>query len=161
MQKIELISPHQAEKICRELTADLPEWFGIPIANEQYAKGCLERTSIAIKEEQDFIGMITLEYPFNNNANIYWMAVKRAFHGKQVGTQLLQAAVKDCRQKGFQTITVETLSPKHQDPNYLKTYLFYEKCGFKPLFELKPFGPELLMCYMIINIQLAFQNSIL
>jgi len=153
MQQPQLIEPILAESLCREITADLPEWFGIPIANEHYAKGCLERTSFAIKEDQGFIGMLTLEFPFVNNANIFWMGVKRAYQGQQVGTRSINAALEYCTKQGATSLTVETLSPKHQDPHYLKTYQFYEKMGFKPLFELKPYGPELLMCYMQMNIR--------
>lgn len=145
---IEQIQPTIAEQLCRQLAVNLPEWFGIPTANERYAKGCLERVSFAAKEDNEFIGLITLEFPFSNNANIYWMAVNRNYHGKHIGSALLNAAEKYSFEKGYQSITVETLSPKQKDPHYLKTYHFYEKNGFKPLFELTPYGPENIMCYM-------------
>ena len=87
-----ILLPQQAESLCREITADLLKWFGIPIANEYYAKGCLGSTSFAIKEDQGFIGMLTLEFPFVNNANIFWMGVKRAYQGQQVGTRLIIAS---------------------------------------------------------------------
>ena len=45
-------------------------------------------------------------------------------------------------------MTVETLSPKEQDPNYAKTYRFYCRHGFLPLFELSPYGPEFKMVYL-------------
>jgi len=48
-------------------------------------------------------------------------------------------------------ITVETLAPSAADSNYLKTYKFYESCGFKPLFNLKPKGYEWNMVYMVKN----------
>lgn len=146
---IQIIDPSLAEKLCRTLAAGLPEWFGIPEANERYAKGCTERTSLAVKLDDNYIGMITLEFPFPNNANIYWMAVNKKYQGQNIGSQLLKAAEKYCVENGFKTITVETLSPKQKDPHYLQTYRFYEKNKFKPLFELNPYGPELLMCYMI------------
>ncbi len=149
---IQIIESSQAEKVCRELTSGLPEWFGISEANERYAKGCAERTSFAAMIDNNYIGMITLEFPFKNNANIYWMAVNRKYHGHNIGLELLQAAERYCAENGYDSITVETLSPKQSDPNYLKTYHFYEKNGFKPLFELSPYGPELLMCYMIKSI---------
>lgn len=146
---VQIIEPSKAEKICRDLTAGLPEWFGNPDANERYAKGCAERTSFAAMLDNNYIGMITLEFPFNNNANIYWMAVNRNYHGQNIGLELLLAAQRYCAENGCDSITVETLSPKENDPNYLKTYHFYEKNGFVPLFELSPYGPDFLMCYMI------------
>lgn len=147
---INIISPLEAAQLCRELTAGLPDWFGIPEANQRYAKGCgeHERTTFAAKMGNDFIGMITLEFPFSNNANIYWMGVRKEHQHKNVGKQLIKTAAQYCLEKGFKSITVETLSLKEKDPYYLNTYHFYLKCGFKPLFELPPYGPELLMCYM-------------
>ncbi len=146
------IDPLMAEKACRQLTASLPEWFGIPEANERYAKGCLERTSFCAKLENNFVGLIVLEFPFPNNANIYWMAVDKSFHHQGVGTQLLQIAQNYCFEQKVNTITVETLSPKHHDPHYLKTYQFYERNGFKPLFELMTYGPDHIMCYLEKNV---------
>lgn len=149
---VQIIESSKAEKICRELTAGLHEWFGIPEANERYAKGCAEGTSFAAMLDNIYVGMITMEFPFPNNANIYWMAVNRNYQRQNIGTQLLNAAEKYCVEHGCQTITVETLSPKQNDPYYLQTYHFYEKNGFKPMFELNPYGPELLMCYMAKSI---------
>lgn len=145
---IELISPGLAEKICRDITADLPEYFGIPEANERYAKGVLKRTSFATSHLNEYVGLITLEFPFPNNANIYWMATKNAFQGKGIGSYLLKHAENYCLQKGSLSLTVETLSPKQKDENYLKSYQFYQKMGFKPLFELNTYGPDFLMIYL-------------
>lgn len=153
---IELVEPTDAEKICRNISADLPEYFGIPEANERYAEGMLERVSFSAKNAMDSIGLLTLEFPFKNNANIYWMAVKRANQAQNIGTSLIKAAENYCRDKGYQSITVETLSPKNNDNNYLKTYQFYIKAGFQPLFELNTYGPEFLMVYMqktILNLR--------
>lgn len=145
---IEIIEPVIAEKICRQLAIGLPEWFGIPEANERYAKGCLSRTSFAAVLNDKYIGLVVLEFPFPNNANIYWMAVDKTYHNQKIGRQLLQAAENYCFEQNFSSLTVETLSPKQNDLFYLNTYQFYEKHGFKPLFELQPYGPDLLMCYL-------------
>ncbi|MBS0287545.1 MAG: GNAT family N-acetyltransferase [Proteobacteria bacterium] len=145
---IKVLDPVLAEKACRQLTAKLPEWFGIVDANERYAKGCLERTSLCAMLDNNIVGLIVLEFPFPNNANIYWMAVDKSYHHQGVGKQLLQAAQNYCFTHKINTITVETLSLKHNDPLYLKSYHFYEKNGFKPLFELQPYGPEHTMCYL-------------
>jgi hypothetical protein len=45
-------------------------------------------------------------------------------------------------------MTVETLSPKQNDSNYLKTYQFYEKLGFNSLFDMHTYDLENLMVYM-------------
>lgn len=145
---IQLITPDLAEEICRSITRSLPEWFGLPDANERYAKGMLERISLAASINNNYVGMITLEFPYPNNCNIYWMAVEKDFHGQQIGIDLLRNAENFCRERGCSSLTVETLSPKLGDKNYLKTYLFYEKSGFFPLFEMHTYDQNNLMVYM-------------
>lgn len=145
---IQVVDPALAETICRDITADLPEYFGIPEANERYAKGVKECISFAAMHNEKYIGLISLEFPFPNNANIYWMAILRDHQGVGVGASIIKAAEDFARERGCISLTVETLSPKNSDENYLKTYTFYEKTGFKPLFELNTYGPEFLMIYM-------------
>jgi GNAT superfamily N-acetyltransferase len=38
--------------------------------------------------------------PFSNNANVYWMAVKKDHYGKRVGANLINAAEIYCRAHG-------------------------------------------------------------
>jgi GNAT superfamily N-acetyltransferase len=147
-EAIQLIEPSIAENICREITSILPDWFGIPEVNEKYAKGMLERISFTAIENTEYVGLLSLEIPFANNANIYWLGVKHMYHNKGIGTQLVKAAENYCREKGCNSLTVETLSPKAADKNYLKTYHFYEKLNFLPLFEMHTYGPDHLMVYM-------------
>lgn len=146
--KIQQIEPTLAEKICRDITADLPDYFGIPEANERYAKGMRERVSFAANIDTQYVGLITIEFPFTNNANIYWMAVKKKYQRVNVGTSLIQYAVEYCRGKNCISLSVETLSPKNENEDYLKTYRFYEKRQFKPLFELPTYGTDFLMIYL-------------
>lgn len=151
---INLIDPATAKVVCRLITATLPEWFGIPEANQRYAHGVLSRVSFAASIDNAYIGLITLEFPYPGNANIYWMAVNRTHQGKSIGRKLLRAAEQYCYENGYVSLTVETLSPKQNFIPYLKTYHFYEKCGFKPLFEMHTYGPDNLMVYMQKNLSL-------
>lgn len=145
---IHLLDPDEAEKACREIAATLSEYFGIPEANEQYAKGIRNRPTFAVKVKNEYVGVISCEIPFSNNANIYWMAVKNECHGKGIGSELLKFLETFCREKGCSSLSVETLSPKENDVNYLKTYDFYCKNGFQPLFELNTHGPDFKMVYL-------------
>lgn len=56
------------------------------------------------------------------------------------------------RAKQAQTITLETVSPKDNNEDYLKTYNFYLKNGFVPLFDLKPQDCEWNAVYMVKNL---------
>lgn len=142
------LSPNEAERACRKISASLPEWFGIPEANERYAEGVRTRLALGYLVNNICVGMISLEFPFENSANIYWMGVNNDWHFHGIGKALLRFAEIICLKREVYSISVETLSPKENDDNYLKTYRFYTNKGFRPLFELNTYGPEYLMVYL-------------
>ena len=88
--EIQVIDSPSAEQICRDITADLPEYFGIPEANERYAMGVHDRVSFAAAHNGKYVGLLSLEFPFSNNANIYWMAVLWEYQGSGIGTNLIK-----------------------------------------------------------------------
>lgn len=152
---IHLVKPALAKEICRALTGTLSNWFAIPEANARYEQGMLERISFAASIEEEYVGLITLEFPFLNNANIYWLGVHEAYHHKKIGTKLLRTAENYCREKGCSTLTAETISPTQHNEHYLKTFSFYQKLGFKPLLEKFTYDPENLMVYLQKTISFA------
>ncbi|CZH50679.1 TPA: GNAT family N-acetyltransferase [Legionella pneumophila] len=153
MIQIEKITGELAQALCQTITKDLPEYFGLPEANEHYAIGVKIRTNFAAKKEGNYIGLISIDFPYPNNANVYWVAVRRDFHRQGVGKQLIEVACHFAKTQGATTITVETLSPSESEENYLKTYLFYQSVGFNALFDLKPAGYEWHMVYMMKKLE--------
>ena len=152
MIKIELITPDAACALCRKITADLPEYFGLPEVNEHYAIGVRSRLNLAVSMSGEYVGLISIDFPYPENANIYWMAILRRCHRIGIGTILSYEAFKHAKHRGAKTISVETLSPEEADANYLKTYHFYKSLGFAPLFNLKPQGYKWNMVYMLKNL---------
>lgn len=148
MITIEIISPNLAEELCRKITASLPEYFGLPEVNEHYAIGVRSKINLAAKVGEEYVGLISIDFPYPENPNIYWMGILRKFHRAGIGKILLKEAFYEAQNRGAKTISVETLSPKEADENYLKTYNFYKSLGFSPLFNLKPEGYEWNMVYM-------------
>jgi GNAT superfamily N-acetyltransferase len=130
----------------------LPEYFGLPEANQHYEQGMQDKSVLAMKINNEYVGLLALEFPYTTNANIFWLGIKPKFHRCGFGYAMIKYALDYCKQKGFKTLTVETLSPSEKDENYMKTFKFYCKCGFLPLFDLKPNGYEYNMTYMYINI---------
>ena len=149
MITIEHISPELAEELCRKITANLPEYFGIAEANEHYAIGVRSHINLAAKVNSEYVGLISIDFPYPKNASIYWMAVLQNFHKKGIGRNLAETAFRYAKIKRAKTISVETLAPHESDENYLKTYQFYQQLGFSPLFNLKPSGYEWNMVYMV------------
>src|SRR5580704_4039965 len=122
----EEMNADEAEQLCRILTADLPDYFGLADANEQYAKGVRDNKNIAAKIADQYIGLISLNFTYANNANIYWMAILSKYQAKGIGHQLINFACQfSCRLQAS-TMSVETLAPTEADSNYLKTYQFYQ-----------------------------------
>lgn len=146
---IEEISAVPAENLCRLITADLPEYFGLKEANENYFEGIKNRINFAASLQSIYIGLISIDFPYPNNANIYWLGILKDYQRQGIGKKLMEAAINFAFKKGAQTITVETLAPLEDDQNYLKTYKFYEAIDFMPLFDLKPENYEWNMVYMI------------
>jgi GNAT superfamily N-acetyltransferase len=99
-----------------------------------------------------YVGLLSLDFPYPTNGNIYWMGVLSAFQGQGIGSLLLQEAIHYARQQGAASMTVETLAPAESDANYLKTYNFYKNNGFNPLLNLKPVGYEWNMVYMTLSL---------
>ena len=147
---MEKISASRAEQLCRQITADLPEYFGLPECNEHYALGVHTRTNFAIKVQSEYIGLLSLDFPYPQNSNIYWMGILRQHQGHGYGHLLIESAIDEAKKQGARTMTVETLSPTESDKNYLKTYRFYECLGFMPLFNLKPDEYAWNMVYMCL-----------
>jgi GNAT superfamily N-acetyltransferase len=149
MITIEIIPPDLAEELCRKIIADLPEYFGLPEVNEHYAIGVRSQVNLAAKVDKKYVGLISIGFPYPENANIYWMGILRKFHRAGIGQILSTSAFREAKNRGAKTISVETLSPKEADENYLMTYNFYKSLGFSPLFNLKPSGYEWNMVYML------------
>jgi GNAT superfamily N-acetyltransferase len=146
-------SADEKSDACRDITASLPQWFGLPEANKKYAEGIRDAVVFAAHESDgSLIGLIALKFPFSNNADLYWMGIKPQFHRRGIGKSLLGAAEDSARRHGCRTLSVETLSLSSGDPNYEKTYRFYESAGFIPLFELEPHNTKYRMCYLLAQI---------
>jgi GNAT superfamily N-acetyltransferase len=153
--QVEKISQEIAEDLCRKIIKDLPEYFGLPDVNEAYAAGMHSRQNFAAKIDGDYIGLISLDFHYSNNCNIYWMAVLRDFQGQGVGCALIESASNFAKEKAARTMTVETLAPSDSDKNYLRTYTFYQSVGFLPLLNLKPQSHEWSMVYMLKTLEVG------
>jgi GNAT superfamily N-acetyltransferase len=83
-------------------------------------------------------------------AEIYVMGVKRPWHRHGIGRALIEAVVELAIPQGVRFLTVKTLSPSNDDPNYARTRLFYEAVGFLPIEEFPTlWGPENPCIFML------------
>lgn len=151
---IEKITPELSASLCRKIIADIPEYFGLPEVNESYAQGVQERVNVAAKVDEEYVGLLSLDFPYPQSSSIYWLGILRPAHGNGVRKALVFEAEKIAQERGAKFMTIETLSLIENDDNYKKTYGFYEAMGFAPMFDLKPVGYECMMVYMVKKLNL-------
>jgi hypothetical protein len=63
MIKVETITPDTASALCRKITADLPEYFGLPEVNEHYTVGVRSRINMAARVGEEYVGLISIDFP--------------------------------------------------------------------------------------------------
>lgn len=121
------------EALCRAVLADLPDWFGIPAAMEEYvgAAGHLPMLEARIGERA--VGFVSLRATSPAAWEIHVIGVLRRFHRRGAGRALVEAAAAAARAGGARFLTVKTLAPEHADAGYAATRRFYEAMGFLPL----------------------------
>ncbi len=124
---------------CARITAALPDWFGLEEYNRRYIEDAARYDALAARTDDGIIiGLLVHKARPASKAladaiDIHWLGVLPEFHRLGIGTDLISGLSQLCTAKGIALLTVETLDPSVGDPNYLKTFAFYEKLGFRIL----------------------------
>jgi GNAT superfamily N-acetyltransferase len=99
----------------------------------------------------DVVGFVSVKIHTAFAAEVYVMGVKRPWHRHGIGRVLIEAVVELAISQGLKFLTVKTLSPSNDDPNYARTRLFYEAVGFLPIEQFPTlWGPE-NPCIMMVR----------
>lgn len=132
-EAIRIEARSEAADTCRSILAELPDWFGLPEANEDYARAADEHLSLVAVDGDEDIGIITVVRHDKRSAEVHLMAVRPSWHRRGVGTQLLARAQGHLRGQGVRFLQVKTLAPSRPDEGYARTRAFYEAQGFVTL----------------------------
>jgi len=124
-----------AGSICLKILDALPQWFGIPEANDDYVAFADSSPSVVASVDGEEVGLLTLHLHSPYAAEIHLIAVLPQHHRQGIGREMLKHAEHRLAQQGVEFLQVKTLSEKRPDPNYDKTRLFYLSQGFRPLEE--------------------------
>ena len=133
--KIEFIEVKDNEEksdLCRKVLDDLPLWFGIPEANDEYCEGVKKHRFIKICYENEAIGFASVKVNNELVAELYVLGILTKYHRKSIGVRLLEYIEQDLRNNGFQYLEVKTLDESKESEEYRRTRLFYQKTGFIP-----------------------------
>lgn len=139
------IVPFEASmtEACERILQALPEWFGIPAANEEYIRSLARLTTFVARLRGELVGFVALERHFPESAENHVLAVHPEHHRRGIGRALLMHAEEWLRSRGVQLFHVKTLGPSDPYPPYANTRAFYTAFGFRPLFESTAlWGPE-------------------
>jgi GNAT superfamily N-acetyltransferase len=132
---VKMIEPMRLKEACRSMAVALPEWFCNREAKPPIEQDTQSPIIFAASINHEYVGIMIIQLSSSTNAHINWMVVSEAHQLQSIGRKLLLVAENYCYEYGYSSLTVETLNPKQNDMNNLKTYHFYEKSGFKVLFE--------------------------
>lgn len=123
----------QKMKICNTILRDLPNWFGIESAINDYSRQCQAMPFWVAFTNEQATGFIALKQHNKYTAEIYVMAVLAPYHRLTIGKQLIKHIELYCKENTIEYLTVKTIAESNNDPYYAKTRSFYLKMGFRPL----------------------------
>ncbi|MEP3279471.1 MAG: GNAT family N-acetyltransferase [Stappiaceae bacterium] len=142
--------------LCLRVLEQLPNWFAIRSAREDYARALKRLSLFGCYTDHDYpIGILSLKFHNTWNAEIHVMGVLPAWHRRGIGTLLVEKAEKHAISQGVNLLSVKTISALNSDPYYAKTRQFYNAVGFEEFEELRTlWGVENPCLLMIKQIQL-------
>lgn len=132
----------------RDILATVPEWFGIPEANERYIVDAARLPSYLAVDGDEVVGVALLTEHFPASRELHLIAVRRDRHRQGVGHALLAAVEDDLRADGVHVLEVHTVGPSSESEAYARTREFYLAQGFVAINELQRIdwnGPTLIL----------------
>lgn len=144
------IAQEEDSEHIRTILQSLPDWFGIPEALEEYVRESQHHTRILCYEETQVIGFLVLKKTSPKAMELYVLGILPQYHRMGIGRMLMKQAEDIALSQGITYLHVKTLALQANNEAYLKTYAFYEACGFTPL-EVLPLWDEHNPCQLLIK----------
>lgn len=132
------------------LLRDLPEWFGIEEALQDYVASADHLPTFVARRDADAVGVCLIAPHGDHAAEIHLLAVARRVHRQGIGRALLGAVEQHLAARGCELLQVKTLGPSRTSPEYEATRRFYQALGYRHLEEFPagtiwPDNPCLIM----------------
>lgn len=147
--RIRIVSRRSSPDVRRILGA-LPDWFGDPVAIENYAAAAADGpydSRLAVLGGT-VVGVALTRRHFPASAELHLIAVHPTVHGRGVGSALVESIAADLAADGCRFLSVHTVGPSFDHEPYARTRAFYERLGFTPLEEhhgLDWSGPSVIL----------------
>lgn len=135
--RIQMLDDRQEkQRVARVILEALPEWFGIPEAQENYIRESADEIMLVSSEGGEPDGFLCLKETGRDTLELAVMGVLMEYHRQGVGTALVQEAKRIARERGYSFLQVKTVQMGRY-PEYDATNRFYLSLGFKE-FEVFP-----------------------
>lgn len=144
------LRPSGSGAICASILAELPEWFGIPASNADYAQTADDGPAFVAEADGGPVAVMVLKPHFGTTVEIHLLAVRPAQHRAGVGRALIDRARQFASERGAAYLTVKTRGPSAPYEPYERTRAFYQAAGFTALEEfIEIWGPENPCLFMV------------
>ena len=136
MHMIQIANDEDKKRITRNILEELPEWFGIPEAREEYIRDSAGKVFFCAMENKKDLGFLYLKETGKDTVELAVMGVLKTHHRKGIGRDMFDEAKRIAAEHSYSFIQVKTVQ-MGKYPEYDETNRFYLSLGFKE-FELMP-----------------------
>lgn len=104
MHIIQIANDVDKKRITRNILEELPEWFGIPEAREEYIRDSAGRTFFCAEENEKAVGFLYLKQTGKDTVELAVMGVLKEYHRKGIGKALFKCAKDSLKESGYSFI---------------------------------------------------------
>ena len=105
----EVMDPQEKIDVARLILEDLPEWFGIESARNEYIQQAADQRVWSCKIKEQPLGFISLKRTGNATGEVAVVGVSKEMHRKRIGAALLAALEEGAREEGMEFLQVKTV----------------------------------------------------
>ena len=101
MHIIQIANDEDKKSITRNILEELPEWFGIPEAREEYIRDSAGKVFFCAMENEKDLGFLYLKETGKDTVELAVMGVLKEYHRKGIGKELFNRAKKAAKEMGY------------------------------------------------------------
>ena len=105
MHIIQIANDVDKKRITRNILEELPEWFGIPEAREEYIRDSAGKVFFCAMENEKDLGFLYLKETGKDTVELAVMGVLKEYHRKGIGKALFKCAKDSLKESGYSFIT--------------------------------------------------------
>lgn len=139
----------EKRRIARLVLEDLTEWFEVAENREKFISESAGQIFLAAKDGGEDAGFLCLTETGKDTVELAVMGVLKEFHRRGLGRELVDAAKRIAREKGYSFMQVKTVQMGMYE-DYDRTNRFYLACGFKEFELMKDFWDEKNPCQIYV-----------